>query len=176
MVSPSDEQLVADLKSNSKAFRVLYDRHSGVLLRFIFRFTGNQQVAEEVLHDVFLELLNGNFDEFAPGALKPWLFTAARNKSLNIQRRQKHEVREIDSSEVIDATDLEQKTNLLFLHRKLAIAEKEMPSDLLETWQLRRQGLNYQQIADRLAIPLGTVKSRFHRLVSYFREEFENEA
>jgi len=173
MVSPTDEQLVADLKSNPKAFRVLYDRHAGVLLRFIFRFTANQQTAEEVLHDVFLELLNGNFEAFSTGGVKAWLFTTAKNKSLNIQRRQKHELREMDADEVVDTADLAQNTELRFLHQKLAFAEKDMPAELYETWQLRRQGLDYQQIATQLSIPVGTVKSRFHRLVSYFREEFE---
>lgn len=173
MVESTDEQLVADLKSNPQAFRALYDRHAGVLLRFIFRFTGNQQTAEEVLHDVFLELLNGNFDRFPPGGLKPWLFTTAKNKSLNLQRRLRHEMREMDASEAVDSLDLEQKMHLTFVHRKLAVAEKEMPPDLLETWQLRRQGFDYQKIANHLAIPLGTVKSRFHRLVAYFREELE---
>lgn len=174
MTEQSDEQLIARLKSEpEKVFRVLYDRHSSILLRFIFRFTANQHIAEEILHDVFLELLNGNFAEFTSGGVKSWLFTVAKNKSLNNQRRQQREVSESNPAELTDATDLEARTDVSFSLKRLNDSEKSLPSDLLETWQLRRQGLDYQQIADQLSIPIGTVKSRFHRLVSYLRKEFE---
>jgi RNA polymerase sigma factor (sigma-70 family) len=175
MTDLSDEQLIASLKSEpEKAFRALYDRHSGVLLRFIFRFTGNRQAAEEILHDVFLELLGGNFSGFEAGGVKSWLFTLAKNKSLNIQRRQKLEAKaKVQPEATGDGGGLEEKTFLGFALTKLKDSERTMPGDLLETWILRRQGLGYQQIADHLAIPLGTVKSRFHRLVAYLREELE---
>jgi RNA polymerase sigma factor (sigma-70 family) len=171
MTELSDEQLIARLKSDpEKVFRTLYDRHSGALLRFIFRFTANRQVTEEILHDIFVELLGGNFREFAAGGLKSWLFTLAKNKSLNSQRRQQEA---LDPATLVDVNSLEEKTALDFALKRLENSEKSLPTDLLETWRLRQQGHGYQQIADQLSIPLGTVKSRFHRLVLFLREEFE---
>jgi len=171
MTHLADEQLVARLKSEPEAaFRLLYDRHSSLLFRFIFRFTGNSEVAEEVLHDTFLELLKGNFTDLGCGGVKPWLFTIAKNKSLNLQRRAKAESADFDN--VAGPGNLEDGFALNFSLQKIAALEPTLPQDLLETWKLRQEGLAYQQIAEQLGIPTGTVKSRLNRLVSFFREEF----
>ena len=53
--------------------------------------------------------------------------------------------------------------------------ESRMPEELRATWALRKQGQDYKTIAKNLSIPLGTVKSRFHRLVEYLRKELGNE-
>ena len=174
----SDEQLLELLRYNREiAFKALYDRYAGVLLRFAYRFCGSQEVAEEILHDVFTELLKGSYRQLPGGNLKSWLFTLTKNKTLNHQR--KHS-RESLSNELVAAAsaadEIEEHSSATQLLAKLATFELTMPKDLLETWQLRRQGFNYQQIANQLAIPLGTVKSRFNRLVGYLREEFENES
>jgi RNA polymerase sigma-70 factor (ECF subfamily) len=81
----SDNELYLQIKINSKkeaAFRTLYERYSNSLFRFIYRFTLNRQVAEEILHDIFIQLLNDNYNQ-SEGNLKGWLFTVAKNKSLN---------------------------------------------------------------------------------------------
>ena len=154
--------------ADEKQFRAMYERHSGALLRFLFRFTADQARAEELLHDVFLEFLNSK-SEIAPGALQGWLFTVAKNKALNHQRHRSFEESVEDFSETAAPTDDSTEQALA----KLAASEARLPADLRETWGLRRQGLGYEEIAARLAIPLGTVKSRFHRLVLVLREEWE---
>jgi RNA polymerase sigma factor (sigma-70 family) len=166
----SDEQLVARLPRDPEiAFRQLYQRYSSVLLRFIYRFTGNQQLAEEILHDIFLELLNGRHAEFPPGGLKSWLFTVAKNKSLNHLRRQQRET----PKQAAPFCDWEEKAALQLDLHKLEASEMALPEDLRATWNLRRTGLDYQQIAEILSVPLGTVKSRLNRLITFLREEFE---
>ena len=131
MIDASDEQLIARLKSEpEKVIRILYDRHSSALLRFIFRFSANQQTAEEILHDVFLELLSGNLVECSPGAVKSWLFTVAKNKSLNSLRRLKLDVSESNTDELADPMDLEARTDLGFSLARLKDAENFLPKDL----------------------------------------------
>jgi RNA polymerase sigma-70 factor, ECF subfamily len=171
----TDQELLAELKRNpEKAFRTLYDRYSGVLLRFIFRFTGQQPLAEDILHDVFSELLTSSPVHMSEQGLKSWLFTVAKNKSLNAIRRGAIELSSTEIAESTRTHDHSEESQQLEINlEKLKALEKTLPQDLAEPWRLRRQGLDYREIADQLAIPLGTVKSRFHRLVLFLREEFE---
>jgi RNA polymerase sigma factor (sigma-70 family) len=69
--------------------RMVYERYSGILFRFLYRFTENRQVAEEILHDLFLELVKGRFRPLDGGTLKSWLFTVAKNRALNQRRTNK---------------------------------------------------------------------------------------
>lgn len=59
----SDEELLEIWQQNSEeGFRLVYERYADVLLRFVFRFTGNQEQAEEILQDLFTELLKVRMD------------------------------------------------------------------------------------------------------------------
>lgn len=161
------------LQGSEQAFRCLYDRYSSVLFRFIIRFTANAQQAEEILHDVFAELLAGKFKYEEEASLKNWLFTVAKNKSLNHCKKSR---REVASLKIVEATPSEHELELQMINNDLAStllhAEKSLPQDLGKTWELRKQGMDYAQIADTLAIPVGTVKSRFHRIVKILRKDF----
>jgi len=72
-------------------------------------------------------------------------------------------------------TDLENETISANLAAQLERAEIALPSELLKTWELRKRGLDYQSISRELEIPVGTVKSRFARIVDYMRKEMINE-
>lgn len=173
-----DEQLYNQLQSGGSpaAFSALYDRYASGLFRFVVRFTQNDQAAEDILQDIFTQLILGKFrkgDNAEDGVhLKSWLFTLAKNHSLNYLRQRKQEdssPETIDSLQ--DATSLEENTLQKNLLRLLSTIETKLPSELKDTWALRKSGLNYDQIASKLGIPVGTVKSRFHRLVDFLRKE-----
>lgn len=154
-------------------FRDVYDRYSGSLFRFLYRFTHNNQASEEILHDTFIELLNGRFKAADSGTLKSWLFTVAKNRGLNHRKKSLRDAKE-DISLIRSNNDLENETIHASLLTHLSKAENKLPTDLKETWNLRKNGHDYQEIAKALAIPVGTVKSRFARLVELLRKEFES--
>lgn len=175
-MSDRDANLERDFVENPAVhFRRVYDRYAGPLFRFLYRFTGNDQASEEILHDIFVELLNGRFQSVSGGTLQSWLFTVAKNRGMNHQKRSSKVV-EADLSELPSGSDLEEQTIAHDLHRRLIQAEAVLSHDLKETWWLRKSGMDNQQIASALSIPLGTVKSRFARLVEYLRKEFEHES
>lgn len=174
MAPLSDEQLFALLEQDpATAFRSLYDRYAGPLLRFVYRFTEDQACAEDILHDVFSELLNGKFKKEEGAKLKNWLFTVARNKSLNGLRRTCRERPLTDADTARSDSDLEESTGHVLALGQLRLMEAQLPPEFAETWGLRKQGYNYKEIAKQLAIPLGTVKSRLSRLVDYLKGEFD---
>ena len=161
-------------KAPEKYFQAVYDRYSGSLFRFLYRFTGNNQSSEEILHDIFAELIAGKFKSTDTGSLKSWLFTVAKNRGLNHRKKSSKES-QINVDDLASDSSLEEQTikHGLLLH--LARAEDVLPIDLKETWNLRKLGLDYNEIAEKLSIPVGTVKSRFSRLVEILRKEFGNE-
>ena len=138
----------------------VYSRFGEPLYRFIFRFTGNREAAEEILHDTFIQLVDGKFSG-NENEVKNWLYTVARNKALNHLKRQRVPV----------AIVFEPNERLL----QLQAAEGALPEDLKQTWELRKDGLDYQEIAETLSIPVGTVKSRFFRLVKFMKKEFADD-
>jgi len=157
-------------------FRAHYERYSGPLFRFIYRFTNNQEAAEEILHDIFIKLLAGDFREGPDCSLKAWLYTLAKNRCINVLKKQSHEVKNAHAVDAAAADfDLEEQTFNKNAFAQLRLAEKTLPADLQATWELRKQGLDYQEISQALSVPVGTVKSRFSRLVDYLRKEIANE-
>lgn len=175
MKGMSDVELYLQLRNGSEdACRTLYERYAGKLYGFIYRFTANQELAEEILHDIFAELLAGKMRIEGEGALKGWLYTVAKNKSLNHLKKTSREVIDLNSIEEAGSeSGLESESASENLLRVLSAAEKSLPKDLYQTWDLRKRGMDYQQIASALAIPVGTVKSRFHRIVRLLRKEFD---
>lgn len=171
-----DNDLYLQLKSENKkdtAFRSLYDRYSSPLFRFIYRFTSNQQIAEEILHDIFIQLLNDKYNA-SEGNLRSWLFTVAKNKSLNHVKKASFEISEdLVIANAASESDLEQSLITHNLFKNLSLVESHLPTDLKQIWSLRKQGLDYQQISQVLSIPIGTVKSRFSRLVDHLKKEFQ---
>ena len=171
----SDEEIERSfLWDSEKYFQLVYDRYSGPLFRFLYRFTGNNQASEEILHDIFIELFAGKFSFSESGGLKSWLFTVAKNRGLNHRKKALRETKQ-DLSLVPSEENLEQNTMQLGLLSHLAKIERHLPHDLKETWDLRKNGLGYAEIAETLSVPVGTVKSRFSRLVEFLRQEFKNE-
>jgi RNA polymerase sigma-70 factor, ECF subfamily len=156
------------------SFRDLYERHSGPLFRFLIRFTENPEAAEELLHDIFVELLRGSYRPEPGSSVQSWLYTVARNRGLNYRRRPLGEPLEALPSEPEAPWKEQPETRAIDrdLGARLRALEPSLPEELRETWQLRKQGLDYAQIASRLAVPVGTVKSRFFRLVRLLQEEF----
>jgi len=162
-------------KDPHEGFRLIYERYASVLLRFVYRFTGNQEQAEEILQDIFTEVLKAHFDS-KDFNIKSWLFTVAKNKSLNFERKKKREVSSDKIvQEAVDPSVMEEQIATSQIFGRMAQIQSQLPKDLAQTWNLRRQGLDYQEIASHLNIPLGTVKSRFSRLVEHFKKEFKLE-
>jgi RNA polymerase sigma factor (sigma-70 family) len=176
MNQKTDEELYTEMLQGAKdlSFRQLYQRHSSPLFRFVYRFTLNRQSAEEILQDIFTQLLSGKFQVNETSNLKSWLYTLAKNKSLNHLKKSSHEkLNETAIGNAVETNDLEANFLDGNLLNKLSHLEKKLPVDLMQTWNLRKQGFDYKQIADQLSIPVGTVKSRFNRLVEHLKKEFQ---
>ena len=180
----SDEILFDAYREGDRiAFKNLMRRYSNELLHFLTRFLGSRVGAEDVFQETFLQihLSADTFD--SSRRFKPWLFTIAANKARDYHR--KHSRRTFVSlSSSLDSdgdgqcfVDL-MESNIPTPEAPLVDAERcrlvkgvvdSMPSHLREILLLSYfQQMSYNQIAETLEIPLGTVKSRLHTAVAAF--------
>ncbi len=177
-----DERLlVASRSGDREAFRQLMERHRADLLRFLVRFLGSRSAADDVFQDTFLQvhLAAQSFD--AERRFRPWLFAIAANKARDFHRRQRRRATASLSSPIGDgdsslvdllAGDTESPASPTEA-REIQFAVKkvvdELPVHYREILLLSYfQRMSYQQIAECLGIPLGTVKSRLHAAVAHF--------
>jgi RNA polymerase sigma-70 factor, ECF subfamily len=180
----SDEALVsAYLSGERAAFHVLIGRYANELLHFLTRFLGSRQAAEDVFQETFLQihLSADTFD--TERRFKPWLFTIAANKARDYHRKHRKRAPLSLSASIGEEGEGQCYSDLLECDlpspdEPVLDAERSrlikgvidtMPPHLREILLLSYfQRLSYNQIADSLEIPLGTVKSRLHAAVAHF--------
>jgi RNA polymerase sigma-70 factor (ECF subfamily) len=186
----TDEQLLgAHAAGRDGAYEVLIERYRNELLHFLIRFLSSRAAAEDVFQDTFLQihLVADTFD--TSRRFKPWLYTIAANKARDHHRKQKRRAAASLSSpigrsgsdevEFIDllAGDDENPEVPVSEAEQAQLVKKavdELPVHYREILLLSYfQKMSYNQIADALDIPLGTVKSRLHSAVGCFAENWK---
>jgi RNA polymerase sigma-70 factor (ECF subfamily) len=157
-----DVALLRHIASGDRqALGVLYDRHSGVMLALGVRIIGGQHEAEDVLHDVFLEIWRhaGDYDP-GRGSVKAWLLVRMRAHGLDRMRSRESSRAETSADgpfhgalDTRGALDLDAASARALLDR-LPAGERAV----LELGYFK--GLAFPEIAAALGVPVGIVKSR----------------
>ena len=168
MPEPSDLELVQRAnRGEVEAFEALYRRYRDWVTDLGERWTGNRDDALDVLQDTFAYLF-GRFPGFVLTAqLKTFLYPVVRNLSLGRVRRRRPEV-DVDAlAETLPAPPVTASGDLGHLL-------DAMPAPQREVLLLRyADDLSLAQIAEALAIPVGTVKSRLHTALTALKQRAE---
>ena len=192
-----DNTLLREIAGGSEdALAALYDRHAGAVYAAASRLTTDRQVAEEVVQETFLAVWN-RADTFDPasGSLPAWLYTIARNRTVDRLRSIGRRPRLVSAISVRNSEEPE-----AFALERLATigvvvggaARDGGPEGALMASELRstlrdalaampdtektvivlayRDDLSQSEIAERLGWPLGTVKTRTRRALFRLRE------
>ncbi|MGH9722016.1 MAG: RNA polymerase sigma factor [Bryobacteraceae bacterium] len=167
--SLADEDLLClSSGGDEEAFTALYRRRQGRLYRFTLQMTGEAALAEEVVQEVFLEVIRarGRFDA-ARGSVASWMFGIARNLVLRrLEQEGKYaHVEESDETgiETAESSPLEDLTRAEGL-KNLRQAVLALPPAYRETVVLcDLQELSYDDAAAALGCPVGTIRSRLNR-------------
>ena len=178
------------------ALGALYDRHADGVFAAALRLSSDRQLAEEVVQETFLALWNrAELYDPAAGSLEAWLFTIARNRTVDRLRAAGRRPRLIAlssaaapdepegvtlerlaaSGEVIGGAQVDPGPELALdrveiqqaLRGALAVMGDEERTVILLAY---RNGLTQSEIAGRLGWPLGTVKTRTRRALHQLRE------
>jgi RNA polymerase sigma-70 factor (ECF subfamily) len=155
-----DEALVAAMARGERAaLAALYERHSSLLLGLALRIVREKREAEDLLHDVFLEAWRSARD-FDPkrGRVRTWLAIRMRSRALDLQKsaRVSRNTGDGGLDLVVDDADSSNPD-----HGRVRGALAELALDQRRVLELAYfEGLSCTEIAERVAIPVGTVKSR----------------
>jgi RNA polymerase sigma factor (sigma-70 family) len=158
---------------DKSALEFLYDNYSGALYGVIFRVLKNEDIAEEVLQDVFLKIWD-RFEQYdsTKGKLFTWMLNIARNQAIDktrskeISKDQKTRGIENVVSRIDNRESVEQKVE--------DIGVKDIIRNLPDDQQfvveyLYFKGYSQSELAEEFNIPLGTVKTRLRLAMQSLR-------
>jgi RNA polymerase sigma-70 factor (ECF subfamily) len=164
---------------DAEAFAVLYDRHSRVAYSLAYRMMGERQAAEDLLQDAFLEIWRGAATYRAErGSLRTWILSIVHNRgvdqlrSLSSRRRTQEKVEaEAPTSQPSEAFAESWRNSQ---REQVRAAMSTLPPEQLKILELAYfSGYTHVEIADMLALPLGTVKSRMRLGLKKIRAFFD---
>ncbi len=149
--------------------QTLYQAHGPDLLAYLRRLVGRSDLAEDLLHETFVQALRRTDRLAAAVSPRAWLFTIARNVSCSAQRRRRPAAGlRLDAAA---APVVEEDPRLGPMRRAIG----ELPDKLREAIELRlRHDLSYEEIAGVLRVPVGTIRSRLHNAVQQLRSALKN--
>ena len=163
---------------NADAFDTLYQRHKTPLYRFVLRQCGQENV-DELFQDIWLKVINARNDYQVKAKFKTWLYHLARNRIIDLYRR--NNIRPADNHEAelktVEDTTIEQPEKNLHKqnqHETLLDAIAELPRDQKEAFLLREEAdLSLEQIAETCGINFETAKSRLRYAIKKLRQKLE---
>jgi RNA polymerase sigma-70 factor (ECF subfamily) len=191
-VQDDDTLMLAYQQGSEEAFEELVHRYQRSIFSYVFRMLQNRHIAEEVTQEVFLALVR-NSDRYAPqGKFSSYLFAIASNKIYKEWEQRRRRPRFFSLSfwnndnassdgglsplDVLDDKNacVEKACERSEISKAINDALKHLPTHYREAFVLRRfQDLSYDEIAEILDCPVGTIKSRVARAEKGLRPYLE---
>jgi RNA polymerase sigma-70 factor (ECF subfamily) len=168
-----DRDLIASAQQGDRqAFTQLVRRHQGSVVSLTYRMCGDLRLAEDVAQEAFVRVWQ-NLNSYKPQyAFRSWLHRIAANAALDSLRRERPTA-DVDSLSLADSgpsPEQSAENDERATHVSRAIAK--LSESLRVVLILREyQELTYQEIADALDIPIGTVMSRLNSARAQLRHE-----
>ena len=135
------------------------------MLNFAYMLTSNRDDAYDLLQDTTLKALD-NEDKYTDNTnFKGWVFTIMRNIFINNYRRTARAATVVDTTENLYHLNLSQDSGLetpdgSFQASEITDAIDEFPEEYRVPFSMHVAGYKYNEIAEHMHLPLGTVKSR----------------
>jgi RNA polymerase sigma-70 factor (ECF subfamily) len=172
-----DVAIVAAMaRGKADALGELYNRYATIMLPLAERITGASAAAEDIVHNVFLEAWRHAADyDSSRGSVRAWLLLRTRSRSLDLRKSAavSRSVSFGDDSWIaelaVSADDGLGGPDQAKMRQALGALPKEQRDVLLLGYF---EGLSSSEIATRVGIPIGTVKSRVAAALFALREAF----
>lgn len=161
-----DSQVAAQLKrGESTAIESLYDRYGRLAYGLAFRILNERGAAEDAVQDAFVSVWRNapGFDT-SRGSLRNWLLAIVRNRAIDRLRggaRRRSELQLELVEPVAEVPDVWQTVASELERKQIQEGFRELPEAQRKTLELAYfAGYTHVEIASRMQVPLGTVKSR----------------
>jgi RNA polymerase sigma-70 factor, ECF subfamily len=181
VVDKGDVTLIGGAATGDRdCLAALYDRYAPALLAIGRRILGDRREAEDLLHDVFLEVWRqaGDYDE-SRGSVRAWLLMRMRSRALDRRKAATFAKRaDLPAPEAIadalgDAAGHEDPA-LAPDRNAVRRALAQLPAEQRQVLELGYfEGLSSSEIAERVRAPIGTVKSRVAAALTKLRQAVE---
>ncbi len=188
LAGASDQQIVAWANAGREdAFREIVRRYERPIFSLLYRMVRDRALAEDLAQETFIKVLNGIRSYRPEYKFSSWIFKVANNAAIDHLRRRAIDTLSLDGSPDAKTPDEMQSTAL-----QLGDQHRESPLQELESRELGGQidraiarlrpeyracillrhveGYAYEEIAQILDLPLGTVKTYIHRARNELRE------
>lgn len=174
MAEVADHELVAGaLRGSQKAFREIVERHHSIAYAAVRAVLGNGDDIEDVVQDVFVKVFKGLHTFRGTSKLSTWIYRIARNEAINAAKRSGPDTDTVENLE-LPAPESERpdwRLRQVRIREVLDAALARLDAEERQAIELRYLGeRSYEEIADILEIPLGTVKTHIHRGKLMLRE------
>ncbi len=146
-------------------FHDRFNQMSGLLQAFAYNLTKNMEDAKDLFQETAYRAIT-NRDKFLPGTnFKAWLFTIMKNIFINNYRKKTKANTVMDSTDNLyyinsGSTMISNEGDSNILMKELTVMIEALDDSIKIPFLMHYQGYKYQEIADYLDLPLGTVKSR----------------
>ena len=191
LIHSTDHELVAFARTGSeKAYRELLGRYERPVFSLVYRMVRDRELAEDLAQETFVKVFN-HLDSYNPKfKFSSWIFKIANNLAIDTLRKKGIQTVSLDGSRHATTAEETEAT-------RISIASTdENPEELLEARELGREieraigmlrpeyrtavilrhveGRAYEEIAEIMDVPLGTVKTFIHRARLELREMLEH--
>jgi RNA polymerase sigma-70 factor (ECF subfamily) len=187
LIQATDHDLIALAASGSeKAYRELLDRYQRPVFSLIYRMVRDREQAEDLAQETFVKVFN-HIESFNPKyKFSSWIFKIASNLTIDALRKKDLKTVSLDGSRNAETPDEVDATRITVESRD------ENPEEFLEAKELGEEieraigqlrpeyrqaillrhveGRPYEEIAEIMGVPLGTVKTFIHRARGELRE------
>lgn len=151
--------------ANKNTFKSSVLGMQGNLLSFALKLTANREEAKDLVQDTTLKALRNEGKFVENTNFKGWMLTIMRNIFINNYRKNARENTMVDSSEDLFHLNLSQESGLetpdgAYACNEITAIISGFSAEYREPFTMHVAGYKYEEIAERLGMPLGTVKSR----------------
>lgn len=171
---PSDEEVLEAVgRGDDDALGVLYDRFGRLAFRLAFRILRDRALAEDAVQEAFLAVWR-SADAYKRERAKPstWILTVVHRRAVDIVRREQSRRGEpLEVAPEPSAGPADEDAVLRDRRAAVQAALTELPGEQRQALELAYYGgLTQSELAERLGVPLGTVKSRMFAGLGRLRE------
>ena len=149
------------------------------LFRFAFKLTADREEANDLLQETSLKALD-NEEKFTPDTnFKGWMYTIMRNIFINNYRKVVRDQTFVDQTENLYHLSLPQESGFESTESSYDLKEmhrivNSLPKEYKVPFSMHVSGFKYREIAEKLNLPLGTVKSRIFFTRQKLQEELKD--
>jgi len=172
-----DRQLVERARNGDKrAFDLLVQKYHRRLMRLLSRMVRNQEEVEDIAQETFIKAYRALPQFRGDAAFYTWLYRIGVNTARNFLSSKRRQMPTISDQAMNDDDDVDERIvaqdintpESMLLSKQVAMAVNEaveaLPEELRTAITLREmEGLSYEEIAEMMVCPIGTVRSRIFR-------------